>query len=223
MPHPDHETYRDKRLRITTPGQASRLLTRGTRRRQEQVETPGDRVDFPIGIDLPPGFSKGDGAQTFTPVSSTGYARYIGRAVPRLQAVNFLYRVTTLAATVTYAEFGLCISETPQIATGLADNTLTLVDPEAWLDVSGVITATGRKLGTIDQFNPVNHGAHLWLLFVVQATTPGAYRGGVPQECGLLISKAGAARPSTMGANAAFIEVATSMNDLWLPTQQIQA
>lgn len=218
MPHPDHERYRDKRLRILSANDADRRIDQVTRRRQTPIEEPQYQTGiYAHGLELPPLFSKGDGAQVFTFTSSTGYARYIGRAVPRLREVDVFYRVTTIAATVTYAEIGLCISEEPVAAAGLGDTTLTMVGPNAWVDISGPVTSTGRKLAQITDFQAPNPGSYLWLLMVQQATTPAIMRGGIPQEAGAMMSKAGSARPSVLVDNAAFSEVATSVNDLWLP------
>lgn len=221
--HPDHETYRERRLNQPTIGDTRRYVDQLNRRRQEPVADPQANPDiYAAGISLPPAYSKGDGTQTFTPVSSTGYARYIGRAVPRLQEVDVLYRVTTIAATVTYAEIGLAYSETPLLAAGLSDTTLTKLSAESYADISAAILTTGRKLASISDFAAPNPGSYLWLILTIQATTPPILRGGIPSEAGVLMSKAGSARPSILGENAAFSEVSTATNDIWLPFTMIQ-
>lgn len=188
------------------------------RHRRDEKVIENDR---PLGIELPVGFNKGDASLTFQPTSSVGYARYIGRACPRLEAVEIIYRVTVIAATVTYAEWGLCVSEELDPASGLATNTMTLV-PDAWVSIASDIVGTGRKLAMLTDFEQPNPGAHLWLLNTVQATTTPTYRGGVPQEAGLMMSKSGSARPSTLAANADFTEVSTSTNDIWFAVKQVQ-
>lgn len=222
MAHPDHEKYRDRRLNLTVDADIKKQIDRERRFRRQPIEDPQDHPEYPPAINLPIGFSKGDGAQTFQPVSSTGYARYIGPAPPRINTLKVMYRITTAAVTVTYAEIGLCFSEFPDLASSIVSNTLTLV-PDAWVDIASVITAGGRKLATISSIGEVNVGAHLWILLVVQATTTPVMRGGIPQEAGLMMSKAGSARPSTLAPNAPFDEVATSVNDIWLPHSIIQS
>lgn len=219
MGNRDIDRYVRERQRLSSPGEREAERQSDIRNRRDQKAIENDR---PLGIELPVGFNKGDGSLTFQPTSSTGYARYIGRAVPHLEAIKIIYRVTVIAVTVTYAEWGLVISEDFEPASGLATNTMTLV-PDAWVDIASDIVGTGRKLATISDFEQPNPGSHLWLLNTVQASTTPTYRGGVPQECGLMMSKAGSARPSTLATNAAFTEVSTSTNDIWFAVKQVQA
>lgn len=217
MSNRDIDKYIRERQGMTTPGDRNAERESDIRYRRDQKVIEYTR---PLGTELPVGFNKGDASLTFQPTSSTGYARYLGRAVPRLASVEILYRVTTGAASVTYAEWGIVCSEDLVLDTGLTDNELTTI---GWVSIASDITGTGRKKATIEDFEAPNAGLHLWALLVVQATTTPILRGGVPQECGLMLSKAGSARPSTMAANAAFTEVSTSTNDVWFAFRMNQA
>jgi hypothetical protein len=217
MTNRDIDRYVRERQGLKTPGDREAERAADIRYRRD-IKRRSDV--YPLGTELAPGFNKGDASLTFQPTSSTGYARYIGRAVEALESVEILYRVTTIAATVTYAEWGLVSSEDLTIATGLTTNTMTTIGYD---DISADIVGTGRKLSVIEDFAPPNVGLHLWLLLTVQATTTPILRGGVPQECGLMLSKAGSARPSTLAANADFTEVSTATNDVWFAFRQVQA
>lgn len=218
MGNRDIDRYVRERQGLKTSGDREAERGEDIRYRRDEKVIENAR---PLGIELPVGFNKGDASLTFQPTSSTGYARYIGRAVPRLSQIDIIYRVTVIAATVTYAEWGLVYSEDLVPESALADNTMSLV-PDAWVDIAADIVGTGRKLATITGFEQPNPGSHLWLLLTVQATTTPILRGGVPQEAGLMMSKAGSARPSTLANNAAFTEVSTSTNDIWFAVKQVQ-
>jgi hypothetical protein len=220
--HPEIDKYRRRKLGAQTNSDRERSRSEDLRYRSWLNDDPSYWNQLLAdGIQLPPGFQKGAGTEVFTPVSSTGYVRYLGRAMPRLQSVEFLFRVTTLGAVPTYCEFGLMsASEDPTIATGLADNWFTTL---GWVDAAAQVTSTGRKKLVIYQFDEINAGMHLWIAFVHQSATGLVMRGGLPQECGLMLSKAGSARPSTLAAESQFTEVATTFQDLWLPFRQIQS
>lgn len=214
----DIARYVQERTGVRTSGRIGQRLDHLAR--YGERDTDQDNVIRPLGLELPPGFQKGDGAQIFTPSSSAGYARYIGRAVPDLQAINLLWRVTTAGAAPTYAEWGLASDDGPQIAASLSVNYLSTI---GYTSVASDVTGIGRKLTTIADFPPVNAGVHLWLIFVHQGATGLVLRGGVPQEGGFMLTKSGAARPSNMAANSQFDEISTSTNDLWIVVQQVQA
>lgn len=213
----DVERFLRQRTGITTGAERDARIDQIVRFRRDET---GDTEIRPVGMNLPPGFSKGDGTKTFTPASSTGYARYIGRAVPRLQSVQFLWRVTTAGAAPVYAEWGLAVSEEPVMTDSLTLNYLTTI---GWTDVAGSLGSTFRKMTTISDFGQVNAGVRLWLIFAQQGSTGLVLRGGGAQEGGFLLSKAGAAQPSTMAIGAQFDEVATSLEDIWLVVKQVQA
>jgi hypothetical protein len=215
----DVERLIRSRLGQTTEGDRARQFDELKRYRRPEV-SDSDHEVRPLLMELPPGYQRGDGTLTNLLVSSTGYARYIGRAVPRLQAVRAVYHVTTIAATVTYAEVGLCVSDAPALVAGGSDVELTSI---GYWDAATQITGTGRKTVILDDFERPNAGVHLWLVITVQATTPPTLRAGVPDFGGFLTSKAGSARPSTMAANAVFAPVLTTVNDLWYVVQQVQA
>jgi hypothetical protein len=217
MTNRDIDRYVRERQGLKTPGDREAERAADIRYRRD-INRRSDV--YPLGTELPVGFNKGDASLTFQTTSSTGYARYIGRAVEGLQSIMVLYRVTTIAATVTYAELGLVSSEDLVPEFGLADNTMTTI---GWEDISADIVGTGRKIAVIEDFAPPNVGLHLWLLLTVQATTTPILRGGVPQECGLMMSKVGSARPSALAENAAFTEVSTATNDVWFAFRQVQA
>lgn len=215
----DVERLIRQRTGVTTPGERDQRIDRVIRYREGEPDT--DNAIYPVGMNLPPGFSKGDGTRVFTPASSTGYARYIGRAAPNLQSVDLLWRVTTLGAAATYAEWGLASSEEPVLGASLTLNYLTTI---GYTDIAASVTSVGRKLTTIGDFAPVNAGVHLWLIFTHQGSTGLVLRGGLPQEGGMMLSRVGSsARPSAMAASTQFDEVATTLEDIWIVVKQNQA
>ena len=218
MTRKDIERYVREHTGITTGGERDRRIDLLSRFRDE--EEPAVTVQVP-GFGTPPGFQKGSGTSIFTPASTAAYARYIGRAIPQLNTVNILWRVTTLGAAATYAEWGLCVSEEPVLAASLTLNYLTAI---GYTDVASDVTSTGRKSTSITDFTGGIDGAHLWAVFTHQGSTGLVLRGGLPQEGGLMLVRVGSdAKPSTGFVGSQFDEVTTSLEDIWCIVQQVAA
>jgi hypothetical protein len=214
--HPDILKVQQRRQGYVTTGDLQRDQQRELRTRQEPIIDPNDTLVYAPGLDLVPGFQKGDGTLTHALVSSRGIGRYLGRAAPRLTAIELGWRVTTIAATVTYAEVAIATSEDLDLYGG---NTLTTLEA---IDSTANVTGTGRRSSLFQNLGEVNFGAHLWAWFVVQATTPPILRGGLPNECGLMIEKSGSARPS-VNTPSVMTESSTTTNDIWIAVRQVQS
>jgi hypothetical protein len=98
--------------------------------------------------------------------STNTYAVYIGRAPRALTSVGLRYRVTTGAATITWAELA--------IAKGAVNvgggPTLTVV---GYADVSGTVTGTGQFTTAVNVSpgQSINEGDDLWALYGNNAST----------------------------------------------------
>lgn len=123
-------------------------------------------------IRMAPTFANGGIATTKTITSTNSYALYMGKAGSALTSIKVRYRVTTAAATITWAEFAL--AKGAPVAAG--NPTLTVV---GYADVSGVINSTGQKTTTINVSGGQSVAAtdDIWLLVGNQATTAAVLRG----------------------------------------------
>lgn len=103
---------------------------------------------------------------TKTITTTSTFAVYLGRAPFSVNGVRVLCNVTTAAATITWAEFGLAKGRV--VLTG--SPTLT---PVGFTDVSGIVNSLGVKNIPIKITSPNYIQAHddLWLLVGNQATT----------------------------------------------------
>jgi len=103
--------------------------------------------------------------------STNTYAVYVGRAPRALTSASVRYRVTTGAATITWAEVALAKGS---VNVG-GSPTLTVV---GYADVSGVVTATGQVTTSVNVSSgqSINEGDDLWVLFGNNATTVAVLR-----------------------------------------------
>lgn len=103
---------------------------------------------------------------TKTITSTRSFALYMGKAPRSLTQVQMRNRVTTAAATITWAEVGLA-KGAPALGT---NPTLTMV---GFADVSATFNSTGQKSTTINvsASQSVSAGDDLWLVIGNQATT----------------------------------------------------
>lgn len=142
-----------------------------------------------------------------TLTSNSTFAYYMGPAPLAYSSITLRYRVTTAAATITWAEVGIAYSDGPVTIAGAA--TLTRL---GYTDTSATVNSTGQK-STAVSVSGVVPGMHLWALFGAQATTAEIVRGALADDLqsGFFQSRA-TTRPSTMGAATVFaVEGATTV------------
>lgn len=216
--HPDITKWQQRSSGVSSSGDVRRSSRQAQRFRDEPIVDPDDQINYPLGLELPPGFQKDAGTLTYAPVSSRGFCRYLGRAVPRLASIDLGWRVTTAGGVPTYAELAIAISEEPEIFP--TDQTFQVIQ---YVDIATAVQSAARKITTFADFEQVNYGSHLWAWMVIQAGTPPVLRGGTPAECGVLMEKSGSARPSTNSGVNGWAEAGTATNDVWYVIKQRQA
>lgn len=125
----------------------------------------------PWDVMMAPHFATANLTSTRTLTSGTTFAVYVGRVPRSVASVQARFRVTTAAATITWAEAAIAKG-----AVSLAANpSLTVV---GFADISTPIASTGQKSVTINVSSGqvVNEGDQLWLLLGNNATTAGIVR-----------------------------------------------
>lgn len=141
--------------------------------------------------------------------TTNAFAVYVGRAPRALSGIEVRYRVTTAAATITWAEVAVA-KGAPTFGT---NPNLTVV---GWADVSAVINSTGQKSTTINVSSgqAINEGDDLWLLIGNQATTVGVVRAlSIADDLQTGVQASAVQRPSLIvGSPTSFtIEGATTL------------
>lgn len=121
-------------------------------------------------------------------------ARYIGMAPQTISTVVVELRVTTAAATITWAEVGLASAPT------MTSGSLTTITSQS---VSTTFNSTGSKTVTFSGLS-ITSGTFLYFLAGAQATTPFQLRATMSDENALGVIRLATARPSTMAAATAF-------------------
>ena len=135
-------------------------------------------------------------AKTIT--SASTFAVYLGRAPKAITTAQVRMRVTTAAATITWAEFALA---TGSINIG-ANPSLTV---RGYADVSAVVNSTGQKTVTVNTSSgqTINEGDDVWLLIGNQATTALQVRGqSIADDLQVGVQGSLATRPSLNVGNA---------------------
>lgn len=162
---------------------------------------------------MPPGFQAGDVVTTAAPVTNQSNAIYLGRPDTDKALVTFRCNVVTAVATaIVWAEVAICTSVDNIMATG-ADLILS-----GFTDVTGTFNATGNKTTEINV--NISRGAHTWLVWGSQATTPFALRGGLADPINSGIYQfAAATRPSTMTNPTTFTVTGSASVAAWLVVQ----
>jgi hypothetical protein len=215
--HPDIVKWSQRAAGISSSGDVKRQERQTRRFRPLAIEDPDSHPIYPLGVEVVTGFQRDTAATAFNMVSSRGYCRYIGRAIPRLSSIDIGWRVQTVGSGITYAEIAIATSEEPEIFP--TDQYFQTVQS---IDIALSVLSAARKITTFSDFEQINVGAHLWVWIVVQGTPP-VLRGGVPAECGLLMEKSGSARPSVNSGSTGWSEVSTAKEDVWLVVKQRQA
>lgn len=113
-----------------------------------------------------PAFSTANLTGTRSITSTNSYAVYVGKAPRSITSANVRYRVTTGAATITWAELALA---TGSINVG-GNPTLTV---RGYADVSGTVTGTGQFTTSVSVSagQAINEGDDLWCIYGNQAST----------------------------------------------------
>lgn len=125
--------------------------------------------------------------------STNSYAVYVGKAPRAITSANVRYRVTTGAATITWAEIALA---TGSINVG-GGPTLTV---RGWTDVSAIVTSTGQKTTavSVSAGQAINEGDDLWAIYGNTATTVAVLRAqSIADDIQVGVFANLATRPST--------------------------
>lgn len=141
--------------------------------------------------------------------STNSYAVYVGKAPRAITSANVRYRVTTQAATVTWAEIALA---TGSINVG-GNPTLTV---RGYADVSAVVTSTGLKTTSVSVSagQAINEGDDLWAIYGNAATTVAVLRAqSIADDIQVGVFATLSTRPSTNvgSAQAYTIDGATAI------------
>jgi len=147
---------------------------------------------------------------TLTLTSNSTFVVYLGTCPKASSSIVLRYRVTTAAATITWAEVGIFRG-----AVNIGGNpTLTRLGT---LDVSGVINSTGIKSSTVSLSTAAAVGDDLWAAVGNQATTAGIVRGALADDIqsGILTEDA-SVRPSTVASPNTFTIAAANRVVPWV-------
>jgi len=158
---------------------------------------------------MAPFFASANLTSTKTITSLSTFAVYLGKAPRSLSTVQARYRVTTAAATITWAEIAIA---TGPVSVG-ANPTLTVV---GFADVSGIINSTGQKTNSISVSagQSIDEGDDVWFLIGNSATTAGRVRAqSIADDIQVGVQASLATRPSlNVGTGQAYtIEGATTL------------
>ncbi len=132
--------------------------------------------------------------------SNTCYAAYLGRLEQAYTTANLIFRVTTAAATITWAEVGIAVG----IASSIDDVALTTV---GFTDTSAIVNSTGVKNVAVTMTG-VQAGDHIYALIGAQATTALRTRSltladDINMRFDVVLA---GTRPSTMAAGSVFAQ-----------------
>jgi hypothetical protein len=158
---------------------------------------------------MAPHFATANLTTTKTITSTNTFAVYLGRAGRSLAGVPVRYRVTTAAATITWAE--LAIAKGDVVLGG--NPTLTVV---GWANVASVVNSTGQKSTAVNVSagQSIDTGDNLWALLGNQATTAAVVRAqSIADDLQVGFQGSAVMRPSlNVGTGVAFtLEGATTV------------
>jgi hypothetical protein len=141
--------------------------------------------------------------------SGTCHCYYQGVAPFSPSSINLLVNVTTLVATITWAEIAI-YTGTPMIYGNCPDLTR-----KGWADVSAVYNSTGRK-NTAINVSGINPGDNIWVVLGCTATTPFQVRGSLADDLQTGHFQTLAARPSTTPGPTAGTLAGAAVVPAWL-------
>jgi hypothetical protein len=156
-----------------------------------------------------PHFATNNLTATKTLTSGSCFAVYLGKAPYALSQVRVRLRVTTAAATITWAEVAVAIG-------GVNVGTNPSLTVLGYSDVSAVINSTGQKtvLVSVSAGRLIAAGEDVWVVIGNSATTAGVVRAqSIADDLQVGVQASVAQRPSTiLGTPTAFtIEGATTL------------
>ena len=161
----------------------------------------------------PPGFQTGDITTVAAPPSGDANGIYLGQADTDKVLVTVRMNVTTGGSTITYAELAICTATEVPMG-GPIDLSLN-----GYTGVAGTFNSTGIK----DTEISVNlaRGAHCFLVWGSQATTPFQVRGGLGDNLGTgyYVVSAAVTRPSTMADPTSFTASVSGARAAWIAVQ----
>lgn len=155
-----------------------------------------------------PHFSTANLTSTKTLTSLTTFALYMGRLQVAATSIRVRYRVTTAAATITWAEIAIAKG-----AVNVGGNpSLTRL---GFADVAAVVNSIGLKTTTVT-LTGAAVGDDIWVLVGNQATTAAILRAAsAADDLQVGVQAAVATRPSTMAAATAFTLEAATVLPAW--------
>lgn len=177
-----------------------------------RIKTTGLSVRSP-SIMVPSIFATGNLTATRTVTSTESFALHVGRAPRAITSAQLRYRVTTAAATITWAEVAIAKG-----ALALASSpSLTVV---GYADVSAVINSTGQKTTTINVSagQSIDEGDDLWVIIGNQATTAAVCRSqSIADDIQSGFSARLATQPSlNVGASQSYTVDSATATPFWM-------
>ena len=146
---------------------------------------------------------------TRTCATTNSYAMYLGNCSKQTSSITLAYRVTTAAATITWAEAGVFKGNV-----NLGGNpTLTRL---GYIDASSIFNSTGIKSTTVSLSINAMPGDDLWAVFGNQATTALVLRAALADDIQSGTSASIAARPSTVTSPTAWTIDAATDAQIWV-------
>lgn len=170
---------------------------------EQPVQTPT------LSVLMPPHFATANLTSTKTITSLSTFAIYVGKAPKDLSSLQLRFRVTTAAATITWAEVAVARG----VVNPGGNPTLTVV---GWADVAAVINSTGQKTVAVSVASGQNlrAGEDIWALIGNSATTAAIVRAqSIADDIQAGLQASLATRPSlNVGVSQAYtIESATAL------------
>lgn len=165
------------------------------------------------GCLMAPHFASANLTSVRTTTSAVAYAVYMGRAPRSLSTVRLRLRVTTAAATITWAEVAIA---TGSINVG-GNPTLTV---RGYTDVATVVNSTGLKSIDISVASgqAINEGDDLWAIYGASATTVLVVRAqSIADDLQIGLQASLSNRPSTnVGVTQAYTVESATTTAAWL-------
>lgn len=126
-------------------------------------------------IAMPPFFRMANLTAVTAFATNTSYFIYLGKVSSAISTLDIRCRVTTAAATITWAEVGVFTGAAPAFG---GNASLTR---RGFTNVAATFNGTGQKTTTV-ALTGVSANDELWLAFGSQATTPFQLRGGLADD-----------------------------------------
>jgi hypothetical protein len=160
---------------------------------------------------MPVGFFAANLTTVVTPATNTSYFQYMGRATKVSTSVKVEFRVTTAAATITWAEVG--VFKGP-VVIGAAASLTRL----GYQNVAAVVNSTGIKTVTITCSGMAIED-DLWIAYGDQASTLMQLRAGLADDIQSGYFQTYAGRISTAGVPQATVLAGATVALAWCSMQ----